>query len=91
MTKDLVPAVALLLMFGAHLFVFMKYIKTDYSTNVRGLALTGCLIIVSYFVFGLTSAALERKVTLALYVFLLTVLLGKIVSLKKSESADRET
>jgi O-antigen ligase len=90
MTKGLLGALALLFMFGSHFYVFMNYLRNNNSSNIRGLALAGCLVIVSYFVLGLTSAPLERKITLAFYAFSLAVLLGKIISMDKSSSTDTD-
>jgi O-antigen ligase len=90
MTQGLFGAVALIFLYGSHLYVFLKYMKTDYSSNIRGLALAGCLILICYIVLGLTSAPLERKITLAFYAFSLAVLLGKIISLDKSSTANTE-
>lgn len=84
MTKGVIGALVLIFMLGSHLYIFIKYLSTQYSPDTRTLALAGCLIITCYIILGLTSAPLDRKITLVFYSFSLSILLGKIISLNRN-------
>ncbi len=83
MTKGVIGALVLIFMLGSHLYIFIKYLNPQHSRDTRMLALAGCLIITSYIILGLTSAPLDRKITIVLYAFSLSILLGKIISLTR--------
>lgn len=85
MTKGILGAIALLLMLALHTYIFVRHIKSG-SAEIKPLAIAACMVIGTYVLLGLTSAPLERKITLVFYAFSLSVLLGKIISLKQSEA-----
>ena len=87
MTKGLVGMAALLLMLAVHLYIFVGYLKPGNPREVRDLAMAACGIITTFIVLGLTSAPLERKITLVFYGFSLALLLGQILFLKRSDGS----
>ncbi len=91
MTKGVIGALILIFMLGSHLYVFIKYLNPQHTRDTRMLALAGCLIVTCYIILGLTSAPLDRKITLVLYAFSLSILLGKIISLNRHSHSQAQS
>jgi len=65
----LVGLVSLLIMAGCHLWIFTKYLRKRYSTEVRSLALGGFLMLVSYLICSVAAIPFNGKNHLMMYGF----------------------
>ncbi len=65
----LIGLVALLAMLSCHFWIFAKFLRRDYHPEVRRLALSGLLLLVSYLVFSIPAVPFYGKQYLMLYGF----------------------
>ncbi|MGD2171009.1 MAG: O-antigen ligase family protein [Gammaproteobacteria bacterium] len=75
----LIGFVSLMVMAGCHLWLFTKYMRKRYSTEVRSLALGGLLMLVSYLIYSMAAIPFSGKHNLMMYGFASATIWGSLL------------
>ena len=82
-----VGLVSLLVMIGCHFWIFTKYLRKRYSTEVRSLAFGGVLMLVSYLIYSIAANPFSGKNHLLMYGFASATIWGSLLgALRDSEN-----
>jgi O-antigen ligase len=82
-----VGLVSLLVMIGCHFWIFTKYLRKRYSTEVRSLAFGGFLMLVSYLIYSIAANPFSGKNHLLMYGFASATIWGSLLgALRDSEN-----
>ncbi len=79
---------SLLVLAGCHFWIFAKYLGKRYSMEVRSLALSGVLMLVSYLIYSMTAIPFSGKHHLTMYGFASATIRGRLLgALRESGKA----
>ena len=88
--SGLIGLVALIVMILCHLWIFTKYLAKGYSVEVRSLALSGFLLLVTYLVYSIPGVPFYGKHYLMMYAFSTASIWGCLLgALRESGQASK--